>query len=251
MNPFLLLVMASIALLIGIVVFLDLDRKLEKRQEAENGHLIIIEGLEGVGKSKLIRIMKNVMPEDWFYSKEPYNLHKPLREWNQSDFQADRELHVQKKILPLLAQNKTLILNRYWFSACVYDGYSYEPYLNTWPEPDLVIWLDKEPSQEQSELSGRSLLELDRQRENYDQLFRLMKEEYYIPVVRIEVAQKTEEEIFYDVCEALKQFLNFEDPFKDLKQSIDQALQDSGSENSSHDTSSDQTEAEAKASVAA
>jgi thymidylate kinase len=195
MNGLIVLLLISVALVISILVFFDFDKKLEKRENNAIGKLIVIEGIEGSGKSQLIALMKQHMCHQWAYTKEPYYTDDTAADWTKENYQMDRENHVQNKILPLLHQNKVLITNRYWTSGCVYDGWVPEAYLSIWPDPDLIIWLDREPNEEIAQKVKLPLALLHELRKGYAELFSKLIHEHHVPIVQITVTGKTDQEV--------------------------------------------------------
>lgn len=128
------------------------------------GLLIVIEGIDGTGKSTQARRLG-----EWFASKgrevvlsrEPTDgpWGKKLRESAASGrlspedeleyFLKDRRQHVDEKIAPALAAGKVVILDRYYFSTMAYQGArGFDPAeirrLNEEfaPLPDLLLILD-------------------------------------------------------------------------------------------------------------
>lgn len=204
MNEFVLLILIVVALTISVLLFFDVDKKLEKKEENTIGKLIVIEGIEGSGKKTLIELMKEYLPVEWAYTKEPYFVVDSLENWTKENYQLDRETHVQHKILPMLQQNRVLITNRYWMSGCVYDGWEAEAYLSMWPEPDLIIWLDREPTQEIAESARVSVDILHKMRESYERLFNKLSKEHHIPIKYIDANNLTPEEVLEIASNAIK-----------------------------------------------
>ncbi len=204
MNEFVLLILIIVALTISVLLFFDVDKKLEKKEENTIGKLIVIEGIEGSGKKTLIQAMKEYMPVEWAYTKEPYFVVDSLENWTKENYQLDRETHVQNKILPMLQQNKVLITNRYWMSGCVYDGWEPEAYLSMWPEPDLIIWLDREPTEEVAQSARVTVSILQQLRESYKNLFKKLSDEHHIPIKYIDANNLTPEQVLEIASNAIK-----------------------------------------------
>ncbi len=128
------------------------------------GLLIVIEGIDGTGKSTQSRALA-----DWFraagrevvLSREPTDgpWGKRLRASGETGrltpeseltyFLNDRRQHVEETIAPALAAGKVVILDRYYFSTMAYQGArGFEPEeirrLNEAfaPVPDLLLILD-------------------------------------------------------------------------------------------------------------
>jgi thymidylate kinase len=210
MNEIVLLLMAVVGVIIAVLIFFDFDEKLAKKEENRIGKLIVVEGIEGSGKSELLQLMKEVMPIEWAYTKEPYYVAGSTANWTKENFQLDRETHVQNKILPLLQQNRVVITNRYWMSGCVYDGWEAESYLNIWPEPDLVIWLHGHPTEiaaEQARVPVKVLAELNN---SYGKLLSKLESEHHFRVVSVDTAELTSEEILAKILPEIKKQVHFD-----------------------------------------
>jgi dTMP kinase len=131
------------------------------------GYLIVIEGIDGAGKSTLADLVQNLLMSKAFCvirSREPTN-----GQWGQmlrdsaltgrlsleeevETFIKDRKEHVEKLIIPALRGGKVVLLDRYYFSTMAYQGARgvdpnelmrrNETFA---PEPDLLALLDVEP----------------------------------------------------------------------------------------------------------
>ena len=105
--------------------------------QPQQGLFIVIEGIDGTGKSTQARILADHLRShgsDVVLSREPTDGHwgKKLRESAQSGrlppdleleyFLNDRRQHVDELIAPALAAGKVVILDRYYFSTMAYQG---------------------------------------------------------------------------------------------------------------------------------
>lgn len=134
--------------------------------EQKKGLLIAFEGIDGTGKTTLALMLKERL-EALGYSvvmfKEPTNETEAGKKIRSSYvegrasldielqwFIEDREWNVTTRILPALAENKIVFLDRYFFSTACYQGVRKN---NDWvsilelnrkkfPEPDLTIIFD-------------------------------------------------------------------------------------------------------------
>lgn len=101
------------------------------------GHLIILEGIDGTGKSTQVEMLATNLRERGYEvvtSREPTEgpFGQKLRESMVSGrlspeeelalFQDDRRDHVETLIKPALASGKVVILDRYYFSTMAYQG---------------------------------------------------------------------------------------------------------------------------------
>ncbi|MDJ0626046.1 MAG: hypothetical protein QNJ31_06755 [Candidatus Caenarcaniphilales bacterium] len=229
MNEFVLLALLVLGIIMSILLFFDFDERLAKKEENTIGKLIVIEGIEGSGKSELIQLMKETMPIEWAYTKEPYYVVDGIENWTKENFQIDRENHVQNKILPMLKQNRVLVTNRYWMSGCVYDGWDAESYLNIWPEPDLVIWLDCEPNEEIAESTRVPVSILKEMKQGYENLFASLQKDYHLPVKRINSTELNSEDVLLEALPELRKILKFQEPDLDHHHTVE-----SGSEEQSN-----------------
>ncbi len=151
----------------------------------KKGVLIVIEGIDGSGKSTQARMLlrklasrgyKAVLfrePSDSVYGREIKR--KALRSGSLSPeeeldlFQRDRKENVEKNLKPAMKEGKAVILDRYYFSTIAYQGargLDREWIRKTNEEfavrPDLVFILDIEP---------RAGLERIEKRRKKDRLF--------------------------------------------------------------------------------
>jgi dTMP kinase len=142
-----------------------------------NGHFIVIEGIDGTGKSTQAHLLG-----DWFtaqgrevvISREPTDQPwgKKLRESAATGrlspedelqyFLKDRRQHVEELIAPSLAAGKVVILDRYYFSSMAYQGArGFDPVeirrLNEEfaPVPDLLLILDLDVDSAYSRIGAR------------------------------------------------------------------------------------------------
>lgn len=138
------------------------------REHGKSGFLIVVEGVDGAGKSTVLRHLASyceALGRSVITSREPTEgphgrrLREsatggrlPLEEELEL-FVLDRRAHVADLILPALAGHAVVLLDRYYFSTAAYQGArGADPAevlrLNEEfaPVPDLVLLLDCEPS---------------------------------------------------------------------------------------------------------
>ena len=144
----------------------------------EKGFLIVIEGIDGAGKSTQAEILINRLQKRGFdvvYFREPSGSRwgreikrKALSpdsitpEEELELFQRDRKENVEKNLRPALERNKIVVLDRYYFSTIAYQGAKgideerikriNEEFA---VEPDLVFILDIDPQQGLERIKNR------------------------------------------------------------------------------------------------
>lgn len=126
--------------------------------------LIVLEGIDGCGKSTQVSLLVNRLRStgiDTLKLREPTDgphglkLRSILNEEIQAEhdeildlFVKDRKQHVFEKIEPALSDEKTVVMDRYYYSTMAYQsasGFSMEKIRadnNFAPVPDLVLILD-------------------------------------------------------------------------------------------------------------
>ncbi len=134
--------------------------------EQKKGLLIAFEGIDGTGKTTLALMLKKrleALGHSVVMFKEPTNETEAGKKIRSSYvegraslgielqwFIEDREWNVTTRILPALAENKIVFLDRYFFSTACYQGVRKN---NDWfsilelnrkkfPEPDLTVIFD-------------------------------------------------------------------------------------------------------------
>lgn len=130
----------------------------------DNGILIAVEGIDGAGKTTQVRLLQEALlscGEPVVVSKEPTDgpWGRKIRESAKNGrlapdeeleaFVEDRKQHVAHVIAPALADGKTLILDRFFYSTIAYQGARggnverlTEQMLALAPTPDVVLLLD-------------------------------------------------------------------------------------------------------------
>ena len=136
------------------------------RPALKRGKLIALEGLDGVGKTTQAQLLAHYLahlglpviltrePTNGFFGQKIrqiiINGRQGLTPAAELDlFLADRREHVQQVIQPALADGKTVITDRYYFSSMAYQGaLGLDPqeiqrrHRDFAPPPDLVIILE-------------------------------------------------------------------------------------------------------------
>ncbi|MCX6876542.1 MAG: dTMP kinase [Verrucomicrobia bacterium] len=174
-----------------------------------NGTLIVIEGIDGTGKSTQVRRLAEWLTSqgrEVVASREPTDgpWGRKLRESAASGrlsaadelayFLEDRRQHVAAVIAPALAAGKVVVLDRYYFSTMAYQGArGFDPTeirrLNEAfaPVPDLLLILDLEVAAAHGRIGSRgdSANEFE-QRENLErcrQIFLALRHEPFARVI--------------------------------------------------------------------
>ncbi|NHJ85518.1 MAG: dTMP kinase [Asgard group archaeon] len=146
------------------IVLTDISRL--QLVKLKKGLFIALEGIDGTGKTTVANeIMKRLKKQCYsvVVYKEPtdetiagknirnsYITERATLEMELQWFIEDREWDVNNRILPALAKNKIVILDRYFFSTACYQGVrkngDWESILiinrAKFPEPDLTIIID-------------------------------------------------------------------------------------------------------------
>ena len=134
-----------------------------KVEFVRKGKLIVIEGIDGSGKTTVIRSLENTLKELKLpvkVSQEPTNgpfgrkLRELLKVGGSANeilelFLKDREEHIKNEVIPELNKGTWLILDRYYLSTVAYQGaqgFSIKELLTKnetiAPIPDMVVFLD-------------------------------------------------------------------------------------------------------------
>ncbi len=146
-------------------------------ESPRSGRLIVVEGIDGAGKSTIIRRLSEECREGriaYVVSREPTSgkwgamLRETARtgrlslEMELELFLQDRAEHVLTLIAPALEAGKIVILDRYYFSTAAYQGArgadpaailaANEEFA---PAPDLVLLLDIDPIAGRARIAGR------------------------------------------------------------------------------------------------
>lgn len=155
------------------------NKKLEVQSlKGEAGKFIVIEGIDGSGKSSLAENLVYILSSEYhaILSHEPGSKIEPdIRALFKSDdlpgpdymtimFTADRLMHMRETIRPQLAAGVHVIADRHKLSTLVYQTVSgAKPELVRMavdipqPNPDLTIILDLSPEAARVRMTGRKL----------------------------------------------------------------------------------------------
>lgn len=165
----------------------------------ETGYFLVIEGIDGSGKSTLVanlatRLQANGHPNLTFAepTREATGLY--LRRFLRGEIQLskeqqlqafieDRKVSVAKNIKPTLKAGKHVLLDRYCYSTAAYQAnHQYTPQTilaqnmdQNFPTPDLLLYLEIEPKNALQRILARgnqqetfeTLTELERIADNY------------------------------------------------------------------------------------
>jgi dTMP kinase len=146
-------------------------------ETSHRGRLVVVEGIDGAGKSSLIRHLAGFCERRGrkaVCSREPTagpwgrkiratatSGRLPLEE-ELALFIEDRREHVAQTIAPALARGEIVLLDRYYFSNAAYQGArGADPNAvvarnrEFAPAPDLVLLLDLDPGTGRGRITGR------------------------------------------------------------------------------------------------
>ena len=128
------------------------------------GKLVVVEGIDGSGKSTLVRALRDVM--DAVVTREPTagphgtalrdafaaGIRLPAAEERRL-FEMDRREHLAGVVLPALAQGRCVVVDRSYYSTAAYQGRDGEDARaivaaneQFAPRPDVLIYLDLPPA---------------------------------------------------------------------------------------------------------
>ena len=202
----------------------------------KKGYFVTLEGCEGSGKSTQLKLLEDYLDKggyDVIYTREPggtpisEEIRKILlggKNVEMSDeteallFAAARAQHIKEKILPAIAEGKTVVCDRYVHSSLVYQGYArglgeFVEKVNSYAlencMPDVTIFLDITPERAFARKGGADAddrLEqsgIDFHRRVYDGYVR-MAEKFPDHFVRVN-ADRGIDEVFAEILDTLRQ----------------------------------------------
>jgi len=205
----------------------------EAKMSKKEGFFIVLEGLDGAGtttqtdeiskylEAKKIKAHITREPTDSMVGGLIRSLLKKhwqaTSEVTQLLFAADRGIHLEKEIVPILNKGVNVITDRYYFSSIAYGSVDIED--KNWikginsrfRDPDLVIYVRVEASEalERIEKGRYNEMELFEKKEAlskvvvaYDELAK--KLDYFVTVD----GSKSKEEVAEDIIAVLKDKLN-------------------------------------------
>lgn len=201
----------------------------------KKGYFVTLEGGEGSGKSTQLKLLEDYLDKggyDVIYTREPggtpisEEIRKILlggKNVEMSDeteallFAAARAQHIKEKILPAIAEGKTVVCDRYVHSSLVYQGYArglgeFVEKVNSYAlencMPDVTIFLDITPERAFARKGGADAddrLEqsgIDFHRRVYDGYVR-MAEKFPDHFVRVN-ADRGIDEVFAEILDTLR-----------------------------------------------
>jgi dTMP kinase len=196
----------------------------------KRGHLIVLEGIDGTGKStqtKRLGVWMESLGHTVVLSREPTDgpYGSKLRASAATGrlsiqeelglFLKDRRDHVETLIAPNLADGRSVILDRYYFSTMAYQGargldpveirHTNEAFA---PQPDLLLILDidVDVSHQRIGLRGDAVNEFEQEEtlERCREIFLALKDE---PFARVIDASRTLDEVSQSIREEVSRFL--------------------------------------------
>lgn len=201
----------------------------------KKGYFVTLEGGEGSGKSTQLKLLEDYLDKggyDVIYTREPggtpisEEIRKILlggKNVEMSDeteallFAAARAQHIKEKILPAIAEGKTVVCDRYVHSSLVYQGYArglgeFVEKVNSYAlencMPDVTIFFDITPERAFARKGGADAddrLEqsgIDFHRRVYDGYVR-MAEKFPDHFVRVN-ADRGIDEVFAEILDTLR-----------------------------------------------
>lgn len=202
----------------------------------KKGYFVTLEGGEGSGKSTQLKLLEDYLDKggyDVIYTREPggtpisEEIRKILlggKNVEMSDeteallFAAARAQHIKEKILPAIAEGKTVVCDRYVHSSLVYQGYArglgeFVEKVNSYAlencMPDVTIFLDITPERAFARKGGADANDrleqsgIDFHRRVYDGYVR-MAEKFPDHFVRVN-ADRGIDEVFAEILDTLRQ----------------------------------------------
>lgn len=160
------------------------------KENIYGGKLVVFDGPNGVGKTTLIKCVAELLKNnniDFYTTKEPTEsvLGKFAYDFSENNrgislaciVAADRYKHLEDEIIPMLKQNKIVLVDRYILSSFLFqgiDGVAFDTILDINKEiikPDLQIAISAQVQQIQNRLQLRE--NLTRFEKTYDRKLEL------------------------------------------------------------------------------
>jgi len=200
--------------------------------ELDKGILIVLEGIDGGGKTTQARYLLQTLQQNGFdavYFREPSDSRwgRLIREKaRQPDsltpqeelelFQQDRRANVESNLKPALADHRVVVLDRYYFSTMAYQGAKgidprriREINERFAVPPELVIILDVEPNRGLERIAERGSPDLLFEREDYlekvREIFMSLEGDAFFHVD----ARRPPEVVAEDISTIVLDYLNF------------------------------------------
>lgn len=206
------------------------------------GLLVVIEGVDGAGKSTLAAALKEHLqgreipvvaskePTDGYWGKRIKSLRYVVERGNVLGsrqvtpreelklFINDRKEHVEKVINPALKEKKLVLLDRYYFSSVAYQGALEVEGMDPEeikrmneefaPPPDLVLLLTVPPGAGLSRITKNRKKRLDAfEREEYLSKVQKIFSELTEPYIQRIDASRAKDEVIQDAVVALEKLL--------------------------------------------
>ncbi len=196
----------------------------------KKGVLIVIEGIDGAGKSTQARLLLGKLRSEGYpavYFREPTKgkwgreikkLAKRADSLSPEEeldlFIKDREENVKKNLRPALSRKKVVILDRYYFSTIAYQGAKGirltrigKLHKKFAVKPDLVFILDIDPAEGLERIQARKKKDILFEREDYlaevRKIFRAFRGRAFIQVK----AARPRMEVHRDIAARVQPFL--------------------------------------------
>jgi len=206
--------------------------------KAKRGKLIVLEGIDGSGKTTIWNLLKNQLDSNRFvFSREPTDSHHGQKirsllaeNTRKSDYRKifelfleDRKWHLENVIIPALREGRHVILDRFYLSTIAYQGVTgikppHELYELCMKHsrgivPDLIIFLHVPLNVALERINYRTLKEnMSRTAYEKEDFLKTVSAIYrtYLPKFRHVIIDATRppEKVFKSVLETIYFYLN-------------------------------------------
>lgn len=180
-----------------------------------SGKLVVIEGIDGAGKSELIKRLMETHGKSALFTHEPWDRslaeeykHKSPEE-QAYYFAMDRFRHLKHVVIPALNEGLNVICDRYVYSNYAYQSYADVPILfinmiqpTNFVESDFVIHLDCDPEIAAIRSGETDIKRLEIIQYKYHDIYSYM---HGLRVFRINTTCRTADDVYRIALKELKQ----------------------------------------------
>lgn len=196
------------------------------RQEELPGDFIVVEGADGAGTTTQSKRLAEHLGAEWTFEPTDMDIGRKVDEMISSDdhspetvalgFAADRMLHLEEKIIPMLEKGVNVVSDRYLHSSLVYqpvmgaDRYWVKKLNRKALRPDLTLVLDISAEigmsrVEQRGMDGNVFENLDFQQEVVKRYRQLDEDDRTVLID----ASRSKDEVFQSIRNAVEKELDF------------------------------------------